>query len=478
MNNQFIFKSYITTINRENETTSQKNTYGEMLFRIINIDDTYFIAEEISSGCIFPTYAFGNKQKSRNDGNSFNKFCPLSFGKYFIYIPVYHEDNILKYSVSYDELQLADFNEVNEYLKEKEKNTHFQRIIHGLELANGDVNELEMLKKTVKLIKNRDNVSSTNNSNIIDLSEISDLGYDMSNDENLCDLIGRNEEIKRIIKNICIRKKSTILVGPSGAGKTSIVEKLALDIKEQKSNWLNDKIIFYLNTSMLQSNTKYRGEFEEKINKLINFCKSNKNTIILFIDEIHTLYKLGSSDNSSIDAMNILKPYISKGDITIIGATTEDEYIEYLTKDPAFLSRCERVNISLPDKELNIQIILSYIEELERKYQVKLSLSNNDLYCVIDFIISLTDVKNQRVVGDIKISNPRLAKDIFENAFVESIFNDKNHVSIEELCFAILDCDRISQTIRKEKVIELRKILVDRKKEVNKTLKKELIKAL
>jgi len=110
------------------------------------------------------------------------------------------------------------------------------------------------------------------------------------------------------------------LIGASGAGKTVIVENLALEIKQKSNTWLNNKTIFYVNTSALVVDTRYSGEFEKKIQTLIDFCIKNRGKIILFIDEIHMLYGLGRTKDSSLDAMNILKPYIESGDIIIIGA--------------------------------------------------------------------------------------------------------------------------------------------------------------
>lgn len=128
----------------------------------------------------------------------------------------------------------------------------------------------------------------------LNLRPISNMGFDLSTQQELCNLIGREEELKKIIKTVAIKGKSVILLGEPGAGKTSIIEKLALDIRNRKSRFLNGKVIFSLNTANVVAGTKYRGEFEERLRELIDFCKKNKGKIILFIDEIHTLYGLGA----------------------------------------------------------------------------------------------------------------------------------------------------------------------------------------
>lgn len=173
----------------------------------------------------------------------------------------------------------------------------------------------------------------------LSLEFMSEFGFDLSTQEKLCNLVGREKELERIIKAIAIEGNSVLLVGEPGTGKTSIVEKLALDIKNGNCEFLNDKKIFYLNTASLTAGSKYRGEFEDKMNKLINSCRKNKGKVILFIDEIHTLCGLGRTSESTIDAMNMLKPYISNGELTIIGATTNMEYEKYMAGDPAFFEK-------------------------------------------------------------------------------------------------------------------------------------------
>ena len=127
-----------------------------------------------------------------------------------------------------------------------------------------------------------------------------------------------------------------------------------MDIKNNDCEWLNGKTIISVNPSSLVANAKYLGTFESRMKKLIDFCLANQGKVILFIDEIHKLYGLGRTENSSMDAMNILKPYLSRGEITVIGATTEEEYQMYMANDSAFLRRYEKVELLPPEKELNI----------------------------------------------------------------------------------------------------------------------------
>lgn len=290
----------------------------------------------------------------------------------------------------------------------------------------------------------------------IDLSSISDYGYDLSTQENLSHAIGRENELRKIIKNLCIKNKSVILVGATGSGKTALVESLAYEIKNNQNRWLKEKTIFYVNLSSLIGGTKYRGEFEDRLNRLISLCSKYRGKIILFIDEIHTLYNLGSTDGNSLDAMNILKVPISKGDIVIIGATTKAEYQDYLMRDAAFLDRVDRIEISYPSEELSSQIILSYMSELENKYNIPLDIESPEQRLNLAMRLSaIAGIKHQRLVGEIQSSPIRLAKDIIEDAFCEAIQNDGKKVIIEDIMNSIKECEKLPKTFREESAEEL-----------------------
>ncbi|AHH08808.1 AAA family ATPase [Borrelia anserina] len=187
----------------------------------------------------------------------------------------------------------------------------------------------------------------------------------LAKEKKLDPLVGREKEIQTLI-NILERrnKNSTILIGEPGVGKTAIVEGLAIKIanKEIKSK-LQNKTILQIDASDLVSGTKYRGEFEERLNNIIKFIKNNKD-IIIFIDEIHTLIGAGNSEGS-IDAANILKPVLSRSAIQIIGATTYDEYRKYISKDKAFTRRFQTISIKEPDEKETLNIINNIIKNFE-----------------------------------------------------------------------------------------------------------------
>lgn len=291
----------------------------------------------------------------------------------------------------------------------------------------------------------------------LSLEFISEFGYDLTTQDELCNLVGREKELERIVRAIAIEGNSVLLVGEPGTGKTSIVEKLALDIRNGNSEFLRNKTIFYLNTASLSSGTKYRGEFEDKISKLLNCCAKHKGKIILFIDEIHTLYGLGRSSDSTIDAMNILKPYISSGDLIIIGATTKMEYEKYMANDPAFLRRFEKIEISPLDEEMKINVLISYIKDLEKKYNIRTNFNKISLKQLLKFIVQITDIKCQNVKGDVKVENPTISKRLIASAFSDALYHKKTNVTFEDICFAILDCDKLTIDFRKKCAEQLRK---------------------
>ena len=189
-------------------------------------------------------------------------------------------------------------------------------------------------------------------------------------------LIGRDKEINSIIEILLRKNKNNpILIGEAGVGKSAIVEELArrIDASLVPEKLKGKKIISVDMASML-SNTKYRGEFETRLNNIIKEIKKSKN-IILFIDEIHTIVKTGGGEGS-IDAANILKPYLANDKIKIIGATTTMEYEKFIAPDKALSRRFQSVMISEPTESETIQILLGVKTSYEAYHNVKISDDN------------------------------------------------------------------------------------------------------
>ena len=186
-------------------------------------------------------------------------------------------------------------------------------------------------------------------------------------------VIGRDDEIQRVIQILSRRTKNNpCLIGESGVGKTAIVEGLAEKIAEgDVPDILRDKQIFSMDISGMVAGAKYRGDFEERIKKALAEVKKIGN-IILFIDEIHTIVGAGSAEGA-IDAANILKPMLARGEIQLIGTTTIEEYRKYIEKDSALERRFSPINVPEPSKEDTIQILNGLRDKYEAHHNVKIT---------------------------------------------------------------------------------------------------------
>ena len=187
-------------------------------------------------------------------------------------------------------------------------------------------------------------------------------------------VIGRQKEIERIIQILSRRTKNNpVLIGDPGVGKTAIAEGLAIDIAEGRvPNTLKDKVLYTLDMGSLLAGAKYRGEFEERIKQVIDEVVK-KGNIILFIDEMHTIIGAGATGEGSIDASNILKPCLARGEIQVIGATTIDEYRKHVEKDSGLERRFQSVLIEEPTKEDTIEILKGLRDKYEAHHRVKIT---------------------------------------------------------------------------------------------------------
>ena len=186
-------------------------------------------------------------------------------------------------------------------------------------------------------------------------------------------VIGRDEEIRRLLQILSRRTKNNpILVGEPGTGKTAIAEGLAHRIirGDVPSN-LQDKVIYSLDMGALIAGAKYQGEFEERLKAVVNEVIKSEGKIILFIDEIHTLVGAGKS-NGAMDAANILKPALARGELRAIGATTLNEYQQYFEKDKALERRFQMVMVDEPDEASAISILRGLKERYENHHQVRI----------------------------------------------------------------------------------------------------------
>lgn len=188
---------------------------------------------------------------------------------------------------------------------------------------------------------------------------------EMSREGRLDPVIGRQDEVERLILILCRRRKNNpVLVGEAGVGKTAIVEGLAQAIvRSEVPDNLRKKKLVALDLALMIAGTKYRGQFEERIKAVMDEIKKNGN-VLLFIDELHTIVGAGAAEGA-IDASNILKPALSRGEIQVIGATTVDEYRKHIEKDAALERRFQKIHINPPSIEETVQILSG----LKAKYE-------------------------------------------------------------------------------------------------------------
>lgn len=234
-------------------------------------------------------------------------------------------------------------------------------------------------------------------------------------------IVGRDKEIDKICAILSKKEKNNVLIiGEAGVGKSAVVEKLAMLINAKKApQGLEHKIIYELSLSSLVAGTKYRGEFEEKFKKIIDKIKE-LNNVIIFIDEIHNLIGAGGAEGA-IDASNILKPYLARKDMTIIGATTLDEYYNHFEHDHAMNRRFSIVTLKENTKEETYQILSGIKKYYEDYHHIKISQN------ILNELIELVDeyLKNR--------TYPDKAIDILDLACVEASFHARKELTKEDI---------------------------------------------
>lgn len=267
--------------------------------------------------------------------------------------------------------------------------------------------------------------------------EILNIGKDLSDVINPDDiLVGRDKELNLIIETLIRKNKNNpLLVGDAGVGKTAIVEELVrrINLKEVPKSLQNKRIIM-LEMGSLVAGTKYRGEFEEKLTKVIKELESNPN-IILFIDEIHTMVNAGGAEGA-INASDILKPYLARGKVKIIGATTTHEYNKFILKDKALNRRFELIKICEPSILETEEILNKIKPSFEKHYNIKITSKN------ISDIVHLTN----RYISDRR--NPDKSIDILDSVCAMKEVSNKTSNIID------------SYKYKKEEIIKLKEEMV------------------
>lgn len=342
---------------------------------------------------------------------------------------------------------------LNKTLEEKEQTIDEVTLLKELISSDDGIAIRIMLELNVDLDSLYNDLMNTH-------SYLDEIGINMVSDENKTILVGREKEINSIIEILLRKNKNNpVLVGEAGIGKSAIVYELAKRIKEKKVPLpLQNKIIYMLDMASMLSNTKYRGEFETRMNNIIKEVEKREN-IILFIDEIHTIVKTGGSEGSC-DAANILKPYLATNKIKLIGATTINEYDEYISKDAALSRRFAKIFVSEPSQAETLNILKGVKESYEEYHSLKINddilktivdystkyITNNQnpdkSLEVLDCLLSRINIKNYQLNANYNYNEFLKNKD-YKNALKIKMAEKSKEITEEDIISVIEDLANI-----------------------------------
>lgn len=265
--------------------------------------------------------------------------------------------------------------------------------------------------------------------------------------------VARDEEIKKLILVLLTPEKSAVLVGKPGIGKTAIVEGLAYRIQRgEVPEALEGYTIYRVNTSAL-INTN--GE-ENRVLALVEELKQ-KEKVILFIDEIHTL--IGSDAQGALDLANMFKEGLSRGSIKMIGATTTYEYERYIMRDKAFLRRFEKVDVSEPTEEMTVQILLQTLPKLEKQTGVVLPYTDFINEKIMKFIVNMTTEFKR--VYEISSRYPDIALVILRQCFSNAIYENRRTINFKNIYDAVRTTKAVYPDVIAKELVAFKEIFDD-----------------
>lgn len=280
------------------------------------------------------------------------------------------------------------------------------------------------------------------------ISIIERYGEDLTQKEYITNpSIGRDNEINEMILALITPDKGALLTGKPGIGKTAIVEGLAYRIKKgEVPNALKNWSIIKINITSLLGQTSQDGNTDARLEILLNELKYRTNTI-LFIDEVHLL--INKNANSSVDFANMLKPYLDRGTIKMIGATTTEEYETYILRDRAFLRRFIKIDILESDPETVVKILMGTYPKFEKKLGVKLAYTDFQKENIFRFLVDMTS--EYKRVYEVASRYPDVTLTILANAFSYAVFENSEEVRIKHIYKAVCNAKNIyPDTLKKE----------------------------
>ncbi|MDD6878933.1 MAG: AAA family ATPase [bacterium] len=339
------------------------------------------------------------------------------------------------YDEKYSKTVFAKFEEKYHGIVEKNDNKKIKdNGLDDIEINDPPIEKINLSEKNLEIIEKYGKILNYNN-------YISDPA------------IGRENELRKVEVALASMKKMPILVGNAGVGKTAIVDSLVYNINNNNvPKFLKDQIILEINANSLVAGTSYRGEFEEKLEELFKEC-SEKN-IILFIDEIHTIYGAGVCKDESNDMASVLKKYIDKNNLKVIGATTDYEYNKFFSKD-ALKRRFLRIDVKEPKEDLLKIIIPKVIDDYSVLYGINKT-KNVQKKEFIHLLIESTKI-NHRVYDD-RVNNPDLVISIIDIAYAYAKFEDSDEINIGHFIKSFEDCDRLYDASKEDAIMKLNKL--------------------
>ena len=271
-------------------------------------------------------------------------------------------------------------------------------------------------------------------------SVIETYGEDLTKKEYITNpAIARESEMKKLVIILLTPEKSAILVGKPGIGKTAIVEGLAYLIqKNEVPDVLKGYRIIKLNSTSLVGTININGRTENIMNIFVDELKK-MSKVIVFIDEVHTL--IGGRESGPMDLANMLKPALDRGDVKVIGATTNEEYNSYVIRDRAFLRRFEKIDFLEPDSETTVKILLESLPKIEKQTGINFKYNEYITKLLIESIVSATS-EYKRVYG-LSAMYPDIAFSVLTQSFSHALFNNKKEVDILDVYNAIKTSKRI-----------------------------------
>ncbi len=261
--------------------------------------------------------------------------------------------------------------------------------------------------------------------------------------------IGRDEEVKQVIMTLLTPEKSALLVGKAGVGKTAIVEGVAYRIQRALvPNALLGYKIYKLNVTSLLGKTESNGQIESRVDLLVKELAVRPKTI-LFLDETHVLVNKDGGEGG-IDFANMFKAGLDRGEIKMIGATTDEEYEQYILKDRAFLRRFQKIDVVEADQATCVKILMGTYPKIEKKTGVRFEYTDFVIERIMTFIVDMTD--EYKRVYEISSRYPDICLTIVSNAFTYALFDNENVCRIKHIYKAVCNARNVYEDAKKKSI--------------------------